>query len=262
MTGNKYFTNSLRIVSILILYPYIVCFDSDSTSASNINVTLGYGGGKYYSSYGGCNELSSPFNDYGGAVELSGDNFRLGVRGGAVNMEEFSDNYRPDARKDTLRTAVKKFKYILPYYGFSGNKIEMRLGALIHNLKKGETNQFISTKLPLNFSFYLGIDMGNDGKLTLSGFDNTPLLSYGGIYEAGIEYKIGAEKRGRFWGGISFMDGKNISGSIRFSATNSKSALFIFGAHCGLILPFHLLDTGTGDLNFGFSGTMIIPFAL
>lgn len=118
----------MRITSILILYPYIICFDSDSTISSKLNITLGIAGGKHYPQNIGCGRITNTYYDFRGTIEYTGEKSGSGIKLGMSELDYSGEDYFPSLPADTIKKSILSFSYIIPYFGFADKYAELRIG--------------------------------------------------------------------------------------------------------------------------------------
>lgn len=71
----------------------------------------------------------------------------------------------------------------------------------------------------------------------------------GGVYETGPEYVMGFNIIHLLWGGMSFMNTKNVSTAFRYTPQSSGSSWLMVGAHAAMNILFYLFGKAKRKIN-------------
>ena len=96
---NLFSCRKTHLIPLLLLYPYIVGFTTDSTGTSSTLIDFVFGMGKYAHVAYDCNgnvtsTTKYSFYDYGGSINQNFDELKFGLRGGAYSVKHLGSSFR------------------------------------------------------------------------------------------------------------------------------------------------------------------------
>ena len=204
------------LICVLLLYPYIVGFttDTDSTSTSETLVGIILGVGSHGIVQRDCSgnviaNTGVPFRDFTASVEHRMNWSRLNLKGGIVSLDETRKEFANEGSNYTYYnewiyegiTAA----YINPSLGAEWKYFGMETGILFF------TNQAVkNSSLEMSQIYPSGkIRIGNyeSAHFSFSFFNNRPLLSGGNIFDIGMGLGSEENKDLTFWFGLALSTG-------------------------------------------------------
>lgn len=222
--------------SLLLLIPYMCAFTTNPADDPELSAAIALGGGSYAEVSRDCNgNVSSvtehPYNEYAASVRYRISNLELGLTGGQTNGLQIGPRYvyEPDG---TLREdARQRLHYLAASMGFTTTYIGMDLGYLfsLNGQPVGfERGQGESTGMPTGM-----LRLGRVDRVHFSASlaRNFPLLSGGGLVDAGLGFPVGSNGSQLWLGlgafpydGLVFSCKGDVSLSDRFAITPTLHA--------------------------------------
>ncbi|NUN10729.1 MAG: hypothetical protein HUU54_16260 [Ignavibacteriaceae bacterium] len=215
----------LRILSIFILYPYIVGFTTDSTGTSAIELIFRVGSGSTNRYLGSCFDgyhgtLTIPHKEAAGSIAVKHDVWVAGTQAGYYETESRSLTYLDELGYVTdVHNAAKSY-YVSPFAGINLPQAEVRIGAM-YSVSENKNQMFPAGKCFTSLTAFARIgDKRNRFFFTCSYMSNVPLISGGGIWDAGLGAVIGSAQSSsspEVWVGIFRMDNENTAIGLRYA---------------------------------------------
>lgn len=215
----------LRILSIFILYPYIVGFTTDSTGTTAIELIFRVGSGSTNRYLGSCFDgyhgtLAIPHKEAAGSIAVKHDVWVAGTQAGYYETESRSLTYLDELGYVTDVHSAAKSYYFSPFAGINLPQVEVRIGAM-YSVSENKNQMFGAGKGFTNPTAFARIgDKRNRFFFTCSYMSNMPLISGGGIWDAGVGAATGKEpgpSSPEVWVGVFRMDEENTALGLRYT---------------------------------------------
>ncbi len=215
-------------VMATLLLPYIVAFRANPADTSVTTIRFGAGIGSYADVHRDCsgNIVSIediPFKDAGVAVDHDAAPFRVGAKAGLFSEKKQVQEYRYSGGKyvaTPMREEIRTSWYVIPNLGLHWKYFGIDAGMLWF-----PTSDYTGLMSALNTVNPQGrVRIGNRDSwfFSIGVFDNTPLVSGGGLVDMGLGFCLD-KRRSTLWltiGGGPF-DGTmfSVKGDIAISQT-------------------------------------------
>jgi hypothetical protein len=194
------------ISPLLLLLPYICAFNTNPADDPELSAAISLGGGSYAEVSRDCNGnvrsvTEHPYSEYAGSFRYRISNLELGVTGGQTNGFQTEPRYFYGPDGTPREEAQQSLQYLTPSIGFTTTYIGMDLGYLFSlnsqtvGLAHGHGR---STGMP---SGMLRLGRLDRVHFSASLARNFPLLSGGGLLDAGLGFPVGSDGS-RLWLGL------------------------------------------------------------
>lgn len=225
-------TNLLRLIALMLLYPYLTGFTPDSTGSENsIFVFLSGGGGNLQRIAYGCSGERAhsvvPFTDYGAGAEVNLQGLILGARAGGYQVNSYTAVMKDENNVEVGRRFYTESKgtYTNLYGGFTSRYASLTAGGIFVNEQMSKVTGYDAPSgeepvVSQANTWQARLRLGNEQGLFASGelLSSSPIFSGGGVVNLGAGVCVNPVSETKIWFGLGLIDFENGAPILKISS--------------------------------------------